>query len=542
MGDLKPLGSERLEGSDKLRRIMEIANYGKESLTESNNTSADYTIQLADGNYYGIVKEKVGYIVKKGINESELDYIEPMKNRKYHKSFSQAMKKINLLAGELNRIHENQEGVDLIGEQKKFVLKTPEAEVEAPKEEPTPDETDLDLNLNMGDEEGSDEEMDLDLDLDMDAPEGDEEMGDEEVDIDVEADEEETSFKTIQKLTGKLAQKLRSFDQAMGIKSSDMKYVINSILSALDLENLDEEDREEILEKFEEPEEDIDYGVDDEAKIDVEAGDEDFDLDLDLDMDEEEPETELSEDMEDYFLSIDDELGWYDKKDRKYDGDFDFDYDEEEVDSYDDLMDKGIDQKWFASRRSDDDGSMFNDGRRMFDLYKDKYGKPFKLRKRRRENEESNKIVSAKKNGDASYTVKYSNGTTKKIYVSNDAWDEINDKYGNLGNNNMDSIVDEIFNESKIDKIISKYFVITEEEKKINEEKQVKNFIQSKVKKVSVNKEIQRLSETVEQEMASNSLLKENNDLTFIGKTNMKNLVFQKGNKTYKISPKGELL
>jgi len=62
------------------------------------------------------------------------------------------------------------------------------------------------------------------------------------------------------------------------------------------------------------------------------------------------------------------------------------------------------------------------------------------------------------------------------------------------------------------------------------------------VKKVSVNKEIQRLSETVEQEMASNSLLKENNDLTFIGKTNMKNLVFQKGDKTYKISPKGELL
>lgn len=404
MGDLKPLGSERLEGSDKLRRIMEIANYGKKSLTESNNTSADYTIQLADGNYYGIVKEKVGYIVKKGINESELDYIEPMKNRKYHKSFSQAMKKINLLAGELNRIHENQEGVDLIGEQKKFVLKTPEAEVEAPKEEPTPDETDLDLDLNMGDEEVSDEEMDLDLDLDMEAPEGDEEMGDEEeVDVDVESDEEETSFKTIQKLTGKLAQKLRSFDQAMGIKSSDMKYVINSILSALDLENLDEEDKEEILEKFEEPEEDIDYGVDDEAKIDVEAGDEDFDLDLDLDMDEEEPETELSEDME-------------------------------------------------------------------------------------------------------------------------------------------DKEMDHMFSESKIDKIISKYFVITEEEKKINEEKQVKNFIQSKVKKVSVNKEIQRLSETVEQEMASNSLLKENNDLTFIGKTNMKNLVFQKGDKTYKISPKGELL
>ena len=46
--------------------------------------------------------------------------------------------------------------------------------------------------------------------------------------------------------------------------------------------------------------------------------------------------------------------------------------------------------------------------------------------------EEAKKIVSAKQNGDGSYTVKYSDDTTEKIYVSNDVWDEINDKYGNL--------------------------------------------------------------------------------------------------------------
>jgi hypothetical protein len=46
--------------------------------------------------------------------------------------------------------------------------------------------------------------------------------------------------------------------------------------------------------------------------------------------------------------------------------------------------------------------------------------------------EEKEKIVNAKQNGDKSYTVEYSDGTTKKIYVSNDAWDEINDKYGKL--------------------------------------------------------------------------------------------------------------
>jgi len=46
--------------------------------------------------------------------------------------------------------------------------------------------------------------------------------------------------------------------------------------------------------------------------------------------------------------------------------------------------------------------------------------------------EENKKIKSAKQNGDKSYTVEYSDGTTKTIAVSNDAWDEINNKYGKL--------------------------------------------------------------------------------------------------------------
>jgi hypothetical protein len=44
------------------------------------------------------------------------------------------------------------------------------------------------------------------------------------------------------------------------------------------------------------------------------------------------------------------------------------------------------------------------------------------------------KVKNAKQNGDKSYTVEYSDGTTKKIAVSNDAWDEINDKYGKSAN------------------------------------------------------------------------------------------------------------
>ena len=133
MADLKPLGSEKLEGQDKIRRIMEIARFN-EALPELVNETAksQYSRSLADGNNYEIVKERQGYIIKKTISESETDYIEPMKNRKYYNSYSQALKRLNLLAGELNRVNENEEEVSLYGEQKKFVLKTPKPEVEAP--------------------------------------------------------------------------------------------------------------------------------------------------------------------------------------------------------------------------------------------------------------------------------------------------------------------------------------------------------------------------------------------------------------------------
>ena len=410
MADLRPLGSEKLEGQEKISRILEIANYGSKpsQINESSSSSSsEFSIQLADGNYYGIVKEKSGYIVKKGINESELDYIEPMKNRKYHKSYSQAMKKINLLAGELNRIHENSENISLFGEQKKFVLKTPKPE---PEEMPAPApeaDAEMDLDLGMGGDEPSDEGgEDLSLDLDMESPEGGEEM---DLDLDMEeepmGDEEETSFKAIQKLTGKLGQKLRTYDKNESLSSEDIKYVLNSIISAVNLDKLSEEDREDVLANFEEDE--AEYDMDSEMDIDVDAGEDELDLDLDLGGDEmssEEPEGEMAE------------------------GDY------------------------------------------------------------------------------------------------------------------MKSMVDELFGESKVDKVLEKYFVITEEEKQINEEKKVKRFLSEKVKNVSVRKEIKRLSETIEQELTSEFLIKENESIKFLGKTNKKNLVFEAEGKQLKVSPKGELL
>ena len=97
MGGLKPIGSEKLQGNDKLRRIMEIANYNfTTSVKSDDNSSTEYRLKLADGNSYEIVREKQGYIIKKNITESISDYIEPMKNRRYFSSYSQALKKLIL--------------------------------------------------------------------------------------------------------------------------------------------------------------------------------------------------------------------------------------------------------------------------------------------------------------------------------------------------------------------------------------------------------------------------------------------------------------
>lgn len=227
MADLKPIGSEKLTGSDKIRRIMEIATY-KEHLPNpvNENSSNSYNITLADGYNYTIVKEKNGYVIKKGLNES-VDYMEPMKNRKYYTSYSQAFKRLNLIAKEVNTLFENEENVNLfnntISEQdKKYVLKTPKPEP-APEPAPEPEMDDMPVDDAGADEFGAE--------MDVDTPEGDMDV---EMDAEVEdsSAEEDVDFKQIQKLTGKLGQKIRTMNDTVGMTSEDIKYVMNSIISA----------------------------------------------------------------------------------------------------------------------------------------------------------------------------------------------------------------------------------------------------------------------------------------------------------------------
>jgi hypothetical protein len=95
-------------------------------------------------------------------------------------------------------------------------------------------------------------------------------------------EEEPVSFKTIQKLTGKLTQKIRTLDTQEGMTSEDMKYVINMVLSSLDLKSLSEEDKEDIMAKFDEESEDL--SGDDMGGLDMTDDSEVEDIQADMDV------------------------------------------------------------------------------------------------------------------------------------------------------------------------------------------------------------------------------------------------------------------
>jgi hypothetical protein len=403
MADLKPIGSEKLTGQDKLNRIMEIARFNEVIPRTINETAkSEYSVSLADGNKYEIVRERQGYIIKKTISESETEYIEPMKNRKYYSSYSQAFKRLNLVAGELNRLNENDEGVSLYGEQKKFTLKTPKPapapEMEAPMAPPAVPSPELPPSPVGGEEEMGMEDMEVD---DM-APEADVE----DVDIDVDTEEggeDQVTFKSIQKLTGKLTQKIRTLDSQEGMTSEDIKYVINMVLSSLDLKSLSEEDMEDIMSKFEEDETE-DFGAED-----------------------------------------------------------------------------------------DMDGEDMTDDTEVEDIQTD-------------------------------------------MDVPVEGYEMEEEDYGN------GAIFDSIFGESKVDKVISKYFEVSKKEIREGKEKQIQETAKKKAVVNQIMESVVKMTETIEQELAAKKFIKENLNSKFVGITNKKNLVFETKAGQVRITPNGDLI
>jgi hypothetical protein len=312
-----------------------------------------------------------------------------------------------LVAKELNRVHNINEGISLFTEDKKYYLKNPNPEPQeeetpppVPMPEPMPEPTPAPPDDTAETPPPAEPEGDMGMGSDMPEEPSDEMPG---AGPDDAGEEGDVSFKMIQKLTGKLAQKIRDFQEKdEEMTSKDAKYVVNSILSAL-ADNLEDDDKDDIIAKLE-GEEDEDMGMD----MDMEASDEEPMPEEDMEMPSEEPKGEMAE-------------------------------------------------------------------------------------------------------------------------------AEVNEKY-------VEAALKKIFKESKVDNILSKYFVISENEKKFQQEKKQKKQLFLEQKKKSDKTQIVKLSETVKQKNVAIDVINSFPDMKFVGKTNKGNLVFEHNNKQLKVSPKGELL
>jgi hypothetical protein len=199
---------------------------------------------------------------------------------------------------------------------------------------------------------------------------------------------------------------------------------------------------------------------------------------------------------------------FYDEMEREYRGDFDFDYDEEEFDDYDTFISKVGDQKWFAP----EGGKMF------FDKYRDMFG-PFKFRKR-------------KEMGEGGDRDKFDGRDSEVIGVYSNIKKQRNEEMSEeeKTHSSISKIMDGIFSESKVDKVLEKYFMISESEKK------------TQPKKITKSNSIKIMAETIEQKTAVEFMLSESKNIKFLGKTNKNNLVFEHQGEQIKVTTKGEVL
>jgi len=488
MGGLKPIGSEKLDGMDKIRRIMEIARYKENIPTPRNeDKSSEYKLSLSDGNTYEIIKERQGYIIKQTISESVSDYIAPMKNRRYYSSYSQALKKMNLMAREFNQLHGNESGTSLFEQEDekkkdtKYVISTskqpvttttttiPVPPVAAPPvaappvaapttPQPMEEQGDPALNPLLAPQAGAAPAPDpaaapvpdpaaapvpdpAAAPVPEEVPVPEEGMEPEEV----PATEEEVTFKIIQKLTGKLAQKIRTYTGQEEMSSNDTKYVINSILSALDLTTLEEEDVEDIISRLEGEEEEIDgeeEGLEGE-EMDTEGEG------MEGEVTEPQPEAEMGEEYDNFGGAFNDYLG-----------------------------------AAYTSKMSDNLMNEFDD--EEYNEYENEYPR---------------------------------HGSREKIRRYDD-----------------EETFEDLFTESKVDKIISNYFSVDKNEKLLKEQKQKQT-----LKKLN-EKEVYKLSESIKQERSSLKFMEENPKAILVGSTVKKNLVFKEGIKEFRITPNGQVI
>ena len=288
---------KKIKGQDKLDRIKDLM--GKMStLNESTSTSeVDNVKKGANGVIYGIIRENHSYFIKTtektsgNILAEDFNYIGGLQNKNIERygSYAEALKQLNLKFDMLNESfgvksntnlfesdavevkEANASGVVIKKEQKEVIEDQKSViKVDAPASAPVEDEVADEEEVSMEEDPfAGEEEVSMDMDVE-------EEGGEDDGDGDT---------KKIQKLTGKIGQLLRDKDEP---DAELDKYVINSIISAINWEEIPDEDVEDIIAKIE---------GEDEEDGELEGGDEES-VDVDMDVEEEGGEDPFAEEGE----------------------------------------------------------------------------------------------------------------------------------------------------------------------------------------------------------------------------------------------------
>ena len=199
MAELKPLGSEKLNGDDKLKRILELTYFNSNKNNSRSSSKPELVKESKNGGVYGVVKEKDGYYVKRGLNESSLDYIGGMfmKNKNKFSSYAEAFKRLELLKGQ-----------EELQEATKYVLKQNKPQQEAPMPEAPMDLPPAPAADASGDVPPPSPEGEVPMDAPTDAPPA--EGGEDE-----DAGKRSSYMAEAQKYAGKLGQELRDLHDRM---------------------------------------------------------------------------------------------------------------------------------------------------------------------------------------------------------------------------------------------------------------------------------------------------------------------------------------
>ena len=242
MDSIRAVGSELLQGQEKHNRLIELMGI-KKTVNESKKSvnSEDYIIHAADGKSYGIFRENKNFFVKYANKHTEdaneFEYIGGLvrKTKELHESYSEAFKRLNVMISDINQKYGVKNAKSLFEADKQYMLQPETPTSEAPTSAPT-----------------------TDAGVPAPAPDASTEMPAPDTTQPSAEGDENDPVKMVQSLTGKLGQALRDNMQNEQVSNEQMiKYVLNSVISAVDLNKLTPEDKEalnnKILGKEEQP-------------------------------------------------------------------------------------------------------------------------------------------------------------------------------------------------------------------------------------------------------------------------------------------------